>query len=330
MGCSALPVTKKQEEIKLVADLIKYISFYEDKDRNLISSLCKEPTAPKSCGNNWLYYKCACRYGWLRYWDGKTFIPITSRPSLDGAYAFVRPLGSEVPNTTSNLAQEYVRMTGKPVVIKNISEEVFVELLNYGFEDYHPSDGWSPSYRYDEENYPEITVNAAHYVSEKKTRNFREKLRKGRKIVLQMEAINTVAHREEMLQILHLWAKNYYSRYPSGGETESSLMHIYLSFAFEIDNQGWLFRAENKAVGFIIEAAGYERSIDLYTAIYDPEYSKKEIAIQMYDMVLHNAAKRNINHVGLGGSEKENLYRFKKYFRPYKESKRYHAVLYPK
>lgn len=310
----------------------KFVAPVSESDRAIVEALCREPTAPYSCGNNWLYYQCLCRdkSDWLRYWDGDTFIFITPHPSKMGAYAFVRPLGASIIETVAKLARIYIQKTEQPVVVKNISPEQFQSLKAYGFSDYEPDDGWNMKfgYRYDEEQHEEVIVSILPFLIDECSKKYKTNTNPDADIELLVEQLNVNTHRKEMQHILERWVEFYTVR--NVKETKEHLSGVYNSFIYELSNRGWIFKVDRQVVGFIVAAPGLPYTLDFYAALYDPAFRSRGISSQMYKIAFQLAAERGYTFVGLGGSETDSLHTFKRRFKPHRLIKRTHAVLYPK
>jgi len=311
--------------------LSRFVAPVSYEDRAIVDFLCREPTAPDSCGNNWLYYLCLCRdhNQWFRYWDGQALIFITPRPGLSGAVAFIRPLGTNIPETLSRLARIYVQKTKQPVAVKNISLQQFRELQGFGFSDYKANDGWQISlgYRYDDEQYEEVVISLFPYLAQSQE-SLSDNKEGDPSLTLAVERLEVSSHRRDLERILEMWVAFYLTRNPK--ENVDHMLGVYRSFVFEPANQGWVFRVDRNTVGFIVTAPGLPFTLDFYAALYDPAFRNRGISTKMYEMAFRLAVQKGYMYAGLGGSEVKSLFDFKRSFKPHRLIKRTHAILYPK
>jgi hypothetical protein len=323
----------------IVKDIVNDLCQVEDVrqitafDREAISEFLLSQEDTTSHGNHWIYYLTACRRLWLSYFDGDTLIPITTRFPGKPPFVIVRPVGLDVPNKCAALAAHLKDLSKQRVIVKNIDVTVRNSLRQLGFSDYRPGDGWSPSYRCDDQTFPEAVVDLNELVALNgdSYAHLRHDLRKGISNRLKLEPYNPHHHAADIGELIAKWEQAFLKRYPK--EDVSDLLDFYTAFAtghegleFAKDYVGWVCRLDGQTVGFVYGAPKPNQAVDMYA---NPCWHKQSC---LSESVLFSALRElttlGFTTANLGGSETLGLHQFKHKFSPAAEIQRYHVVDY--
>jgi hypothetical protein len=316
-----------------VLESIEYVQPVSHADQRILQRFCEKSNEGFSHGNNPIYYQTACRRLWLRFYDGETFISITTRFQGRHPFVLVKPLGARTAEKCLHLAEQLFSLTGEKVIVKNISEQEYCKLRVLGFSNYTPDDGWDSVARYDDQTYPEIVIRTGDLVNKKgrSYRSLRRDVRSGLESGLTLELCDPSQHRAEMENVIKTWRFSFLARHPT--EEEQNLVHFYDYFietretvVTRREMLTWLCRSKGNPIGFTCGVSKSAHALDLYANPCLPE--QRNAPATMLCMVLEHAHALGYEFVNLGGSETIGLHRFKRKFSPFKELERFHAVYY--
>jgi DNA-binding Lrp family transcriptional regulator len=76
----------------------------------------------------------------------------------DSNYVIVTGIGNNLTNSLSYLSKYLYKKSKKPIIIKNVSEEMGNELNKIGFRDYRRDEFWDTRAKYDDNTFPQIII----------------------------------------------------------------------------------------------------------------------------------------------------------------------------
>ncbi|KAA3618915.1 MAG: hypothetical protein DWQ05_05980 [Calditrichaeota bacterium] len=157
-----------------IINIIPNIHLFEDdttKSLSVYSKFFLKNKKTRDYSHSMTYFFQSSRNFWAYYLPpGKAnLITITTKyPNGRPPFVIVYPMGKStkiLAQNCRNLALKLQKHSGEKVILKKIPIKFVNEFHSAGFTEYLDNDGWSVSYKYDDDDYPEFIINIERYLS---------------------------------------------------------------------------------------------------------------------------------------------------------------------
>jgi len=253
---------------------------------------------------------------------------------LENKYIIVRP---EI--NINNIADfvEFVKSlrenTQTPLLIKQVSEEVYDILLQNGFRQYTESENWDESSKYDDQTFPEVILRTSEYVSNNYARgSIKEKVNAGEFFIEKCDLSdkeNQELAKEYIFHIFYDWLKHFRKRHPDAINKNFVQWNLETFDAMISDETLIVLFVKNKAgkpigVFSLTETLPHCQFDIVFSFVSEFEGNFQRVAYDMLISWMHE--KHQCAYLNLGGSELQSLFEFKKSLGNHIELKTYHLI----
>lgn len=311
---------------------IENISPILSDDQELYNSFFNKELDLNHYGNNWAYIIQACRgTGGLghKYSDGKNLLSIGF---YNKHFVIVRPVGENVVNSLENLAIDLYKESKKPVYVKHVLKNQREQLKEKGFVDIEEYI-WDKQSPRDDDTFPQVVINLENFFNDLQTskqakirlkcHRFLNDLPYEKLGLFRFQNYDPKNHDYQIQQtkdLIEKWAN---------GNKEFIEPYKNIVESPPINGFNYLVKLkDNSVVGFLIFGKIGKESTACYSNIFCyKEFNGLSEAglVTGFSKIYEHGIKR----VNLGGSETENLHKFKLKFNPEELKETYHLVFKP-
>lgn len=310
----------KEENVSEAGD----ISPISKNDIYLYDSFFKKELLP-NYANNWAYITQACRnlekLGY-KFFNNKSLISIGYH---NGHFVIVRPMGEFAVETTKKIASHLYNFTGMPVYLKHLSEEQERELTkdkDFINMSLYP---WHSEYPLDDDTFPQVVIDLKNIAGDaiNKPENAKIRLRVNRfknfyKSQLQFIQYSPIEYPLQKEVALDIVTRSSKDTTPYKNMIENPVSSDF----------NFLLYMDEKPVGFYVFGNIGDNEVGCFANICD-YVNYPGLCEAALIKVFNSLYSSGIEKVNLGGSEIENLHRFKLKFNPSELKKTSHLVYKP-
>ncbi|MBI4361018.1 DUF2156 domain-containing protein [Candidatus Micrarchaeota archaeon] len=286
--------------------------------------------------DSWSYVMQSTFFGGYIHQENESAVLYTTRYPNQTPYVITKWLGPKGLGRVPELAETLERKSGKPVIVKNLSENEFSFLERHNFRSYAPNEGWHSDYRYDEDTFPQTIVDLDALVTLKgpalkRLRHATTHFRK-RKNAVALPYHPSMY--EDAVRVLSGWERHFSNRFDEKIRRDPLLLHSvdlhhrYMESLYtrcdEKNVFSYVFYLDGKPEGFSLAERTGKQSVGLYCNISTNRFPGFSETIVLE--TLRRAHAQGMNAANLGGSEFESLHQFKQKFGPSRYIQKTHAV----
>ncbi len=311
---------------------IENVSKILPKDQELYSCFFDKESNLNHYGNNWAYIIQACRgTGGLghKYFDGDHLLSIGLH---NQHFVIVRPLGKNVTSLLEKLVFRLYKKSEKPVYIKHLLREQAEILKQRGFIDIKEYP-WSKETPKDDDTFPQVVINLENFFNDLQTSKQAKIRLQCHKFLngLPYEKLGPFRFQDYIPQKNNhqiQQAKDLIEKWSNGNK---DFIDSYKNIIESPPINGFNYLVklkDNSIVGFLILGKIGKES----TACHANIFCYKEFnGLSEAGLVtgFSKLYEHGIKKVNLGGSETENLHKFKLKFSPEELKETYHMVFRP-
>jgi hypothetical protein len=219
---------------------------------------------------------------------------------------------------------EIAHSTGKSIILKQVHVSLVDALIEAGCRRYRDAEGWNGHYKYDDQNRPEVVLKIDD-VHKTREQDLLDGL--SRRANRSWDRFDVVEHDfgdnvefihpkrlvSQLLAVFMGWREHFIRRYQTYKTYEFIGWHVEAIDRIVAERDHRLFIAKEKQkselAGFCYLTGSGDR-MDMAMSFCD--FRENDVHKLLYRKVLKILSEDGVRYVNMGGSEEENLYKFKK------------------
>lgn len=292
---------------------------------------CTQTNEPWQYANNWVYILQAARNHGHRFYNGSCLITFATKNfqcKNNIQFEIIKPMGQSAVKKTLLLAEELKKISGKPVLIKKITETQIEHFLDSGKCNILPKPISKRLPDQYDDIHPQIIVNLKAFMdnlTSPKLLNFQRNLRKFNQNNYALKNLTPELY-NDFIEVVRRWKRSFIKRYQKRKEFThipnddnyylSPYLPIFDYYAKNIDNKNTLSSItylDNIPIGFSFLGRISPIAMGMYANIGDTDF--EGLAEFMLYQNFTKAYWCGYKYVNFGGTESKFLYQFYKKLR---------------
>lgn len=329
--------SKTNELMSEISDKNEFISPITQNDFDLFQSFFQNE--PSTYGNSWTYilqgmYNLGPQNLGYKYFDGENLSAIGLKPKLENQNLanmyWKRPMGKTILSKIGKLAHEHHREYSLITYTTKLFKEQYNEIVEYGFKpiDHYPWHSTAPS---EDDHFPEQileiknTTKLAQSLGRTRqlNRSWHQFLNTSKDPNLSKEPL--INNSKKAMEITEEFFNEYKLRNNQNISNPSDYFNMILNKDSRNNMLANIINYNGIGIGYYVCEIQDESNASLYATI-TLRNSHNNLTDYIMFSLLEELEKRNVRWLNLGGSEHEQLDKFKKKFRPVKSRKMYWSV----